>query len=87
MSVLWSIAKDCFTSFAEIAYHCVPIGVQWAGVEPVRGQYNQTYLDIYRGMIQKLQENGIYILVDQHQDVWSAQTCGHGAPLYCREPD
>lgn len=50
-------------------------------MEPVRGQYNQTYLDISRGIIQKLQDNGIYTLVDQHQDVWSAQTCGHGAPL------
>lgn len=56
-------------------------GVHWAGVEPVRGQYNQTYLDVTQGIIKKLQDNGIYTLVDQHQDVWAAQLCGHGAPL------
>lgn len=57
------------------------LGVHWAGVEPVRGQYNQTYLDVMHGIIKKFQDNGIYTLVDQHQDVWAAQLCGHGAPL------
>ena len=56
-------------------------GVHWAGVEPVRGQYNQTYLDIMNGIIKRFQDNDIYTLVDQHQDVWAAQICGHGAPL------
>lgn len=64
---------------AHVHFFC--IGVHWAGVEPVRGQYNQTYLDITNGIIKKLQDNNIYTLVDQHQDVWAAQICGHGAPL------
>jgi len=33
------------------------------------------------GIIKKFQDNGIYTLVEMHQDVWAAQICGHGAPL------
>ncbi|EWC44765.1 hypothetical protein DRE_06543 [Drechslerella stenobrocha 248] len=65
----------------------VRLGVHWAGVEPVRGQYNQTYLDITAGIIKKLQENDIYTIVDQHQDVWGAQICGHGAPDWFVKPN
>ncbi|KAF9436734.1 hypothetical protein BGZ76_003134 [Entomortierella beljakovae] len=65
----------------------IRLGVHWAGVEPVRGQYNQTYLDVTNGIIKKFQDNGIYTLVDQHQDVWAAQICGHGAPLWFVKKD
>ncbi|KAF3910766.1 hypothetical protein ABW20_dc0100826 [Dactylellina cionopaga] len=66
----------------DLNINLVRLGVHWAGVEPERGDYNQTYLDITAGIIKKFQDNGIYTLVDQHQDVWGAQICGHGAPLW-----
>ncbi|KAJ6256565.1 Endoglycoceramidase [Drechslerella dactyloides] len=65
----------------DLNVNLVRLGVHWAGVEPERGSYNQTYLDITYTIIKKLQDNGIYTLVDQHQDVWGAQICGHGAPV------
>ncbi|KAI9235246.1 MAG: glycoside hydrolase superfamily [Podila humilis] len=82
-----SIVDKDIQALKALNINSVRLGVHWAGVEPVRGQYNQTYLDISRGIIQKLQDNGIYTLVDQHQDVWSAQTCGHGAPLWFVKSD
>jgi endoglycosylceramidase len=52
----------------------------WAGAEPVRGVYNETYFDIMHTLIQKLADRGIYTLVDVHQDVLAKQFCGNGAP-------
>lgn len=74
-----SLTRPSSQSFLKLSKPI--IGVHWAGVEPVRGQYNQTYLDITHSIIKKLEDNNIYTLIDQHQDVWAAQICGHGAPL------
>ncbi|KAJ6256455.1 hypothetical protein Dda_8956 [Drechslerella dactyloides] len=78
----WSIVDKDIQFLKDLNVNVVRLGVHWAGVEPIRGEYNQTYLDITYGIIKKLQDNGIYTLVDQHQDVWAAQLCGHGAPLW-----
>ncbi|KAI1320281.1 hypothetical protein EDD11_001496 [Mortierella claussenii] len=83
----WSIVDKDIEVLKALNINIVRLGVHWAGVEPVRGQYNQTYLDITRGIIKKLQDNNIYTLVDQHQDVWAAQLCGHGAPLWFVKSD
>ncbi|GJJ78586.1 endoglycosylceramidase [Entomortierella parvispora] len=70
----------------DLNINSIRLGVQWTGVEPVRGQYNQTYLDITGTIIQRLQDNGIYALLDQHQDVWAPQLCGEGAPDWFVQP-
>ena len=43
----------------------------WPGVEPVRGQYNQTYLDIVAEIVEEASSYGIYTLADMHEDVLS----------------
>ncbi|CAO3574814.1 unnamed protein product [Mortierella alpina] len=83
----WSIVDKDIEVMKALNINSIRLGVHWAGVEPVRGQYNQTYLDITNGIIKKLQDNNIYTLVDQHQDVWAAQICGHGAPLWFVKSD
>ncbi|KAF3908085.1 hypothetical protein ABW21_db0205750 [Orbilia brochopaga] len=82
-----SIVDQDIQLLKDLNVNLVRLGVHWAGVEPERGSYNQTYLDITHGIITKLQDNGIYTLVDQHQDVWGAQICGHGAPVWFVKPD
>ncbi|KAF9199520.1 hypothetical protein BGZ49_010336 [Haplosporangium sp. Z 27] len=82
-----SIVQKDIDFLKSININSIRLGVHWAGVEPVRGQYNQTYLDITNGIIAKFQENGIYTLVDQHQDVLAAQLCGHGVPLWFVQPN
>ncbi|KAF9164392.1 hypothetical protein DFQ26_001484 [Actinomortierella ambigua] len=83
----WSFVDKDIETMKSLNINSVRLGVHWAGTEPVRGQYNQTYLDIMKGIVQKLEDNGIYTLVDHHQDVWASQLCGHGAPLWFVKPD
>lgn len=64
----------------DLGVNAVRLGHHWAGAEPVRGQYNQTFLDIMKSQTQLAEDHGIYVLVDVHQDVMAAQFCGHGVP-------
>ena len=61
-------------------FNVVRLGVMWQGVEPVRGQYNATYLSIMRTLVDDLHAHGIYTIVDYHQDVIARKWCGEGVP-------
>ncbi|EGX93179.1 cellulase, putative [Cordyceps militaris CM01] len=64
----------------DMGVNIVRLGHSWAGAEPVRGQYNQTFLEIMKQQTKLAEEQGIYVLVDVHQDVLAQQLCGHGVP-------
>ncbi|EXL74181.1 hypothetical protein FOPG_10610 [Fusarium oxysporum f. sp. conglutinans race 2 54008] len=64
----------------DLGLNIVRLGHSWAGAEPVRGEYNQTFLDIMKKQTKLAEEHGIYVLVDVHQDVLAKQLCGHGVP-------
>ena len=52
------------------------------GVEPVEGQYNETYLDVIEDIINQAGVYGIYTLIDMHQDLFSEKFCGDGMPMW-----
>ncbi|KAJ3065869.1 hypothetical protein HDU98_010775 [Podochytrium sp. JEL0797] len=64
----------------------IRLGVMWPGVEPVRGQYNMTYLDTLKSIVQMCSDAGIYVLLDFHQDIFSEKFCGEGVPLWAAQP-
>jgi endoglycosylceramidase len=59
----------------------------WEAVERVPGEYNSTYLDQVTTLINKLGEQGIYTLVDAHQDVFARSICGEGVPDFYAKYD
>lgn len=67
----------------DLGLNVVRLGHSWAGAEPVRGEYNETFLDIMRAQTSLAEAHGIYVLVDVHQDVLARQLCGHGVPDVC----
>ena len=58
----------------------VRLGVMWEGVEREEGKYDDAYLDKIETLINKLGKQGIYTLVDAHQDVFARSICGEGIP-------
>eukprot|EP00013_Stygamoeba_regulata_P004428 CAMPEP_0177635792 /NCGR_PEP_ID=MMETSP0447-20121125/4095_1 /TAXON_ID=0 /ORGANISM="Stygamoeba regulata, Strain BSH-02190019" /LENGTH=467 /DNA_ID=CAMNT_0019137613 /DNA_START=462 /DNA_END=1865 /DNA_ORIENTATION=+ len=60
----------------------VRLGVMWPGVEPTLGQFNDTYLQVVRGIIATLGDRDIYVLLDFHQDLFATSLCGEGFPLF-----
>uniref|UniRef100_A0A1D1Z0G4 Endoglycoceramidase n=1 Tax=Anthurium amnicola TaxID=1678845 RepID=A0A1D1Z0G4_9ARAE len=83
-------AFDPVTSFtekdmkilADVNMNVIRLGVLWAGVEPIRGKYNETYLRIIKSIVDKCNLYGIYVLLDSHQDVMSEKFCGEGFPRW-----
>src|SRR3990167_6636 len=52
----------------------------WEAVEPVRGVYNQTYINNMKKIVETCAKYDIYVFLDLHQDVASKKFCGEGMP-------
>jgi hypothetical protein len=57
--------------------------IMWAGVEPEPQQYNITYLNVMKQIVESLELNKIYVIFDMHQDVLSSRVGPYdGIPLW-----
>ena len=79
---------ETFNQFRKWGLNCVRLGVIWAAVEPEPGKYNEKYLDKLEEQVNRAVQNGIYVLLDMHQDLFGASTedgkdsMGDGAPQW-----
>ncbi|CAF1539889.1 unnamed protein product [Rotaria sordida] len=71
------------TNLHQWGLNVVRLGIMWAGVEPQRQQYNVTYLNIMKQIVELLESNNIYVVLDMHQDVLSSRFGTYdGIPLW-----
>jgi hypothetical protein len=55
----------------------------WNGVEPQRQEYNITYLNVMKQIVELLESNKIFVILDMHQDVLSSRIGPYdGIPLW-----
>lgn len=72
---------------AENGVNVVRLGIDWAAVEPEPGDFNEAYLASIEQTVQTLANNGIYTILDMHQDGYSSVFGGDGAPSWATETD
>lgn len=77
-----SLTPEDILNLTSWGFNFIRLGVMWEAVEYSLGKYNDTYLSIITNMINALGEQGIYTLVDAHQDVFARKICGEGVPDY-----
>lgn len=82
-----SFSEKDVQNLHDLGLNVVRLGHSWAGAEPERGSYNQTFLDIMKKQTKMAEDQGIYVLVDVHQDCLAQQLCGHGVPDVSRAQD
>lgn len=75
-----SFNDDDIKIIKDLGLNIVRLGVMWPGVEPNKGYYNLTYLNIMKSIVDRLNNSNIYVLIDFHQDVLSEYFCGEGIP-------
>jgi len=75
-----SLTVKDFQTLQLLGLNVIRLGVMWPGLEPVRGEYNITYLDQLEWIVRRAADFGIYTLLDMHQDVLSEAFCGEGIP-------
>jgi endoglycosylceramidase len=80
-----ALTDDDIADLKSWGFNMVRLGVMWEAVETSAGVYNQTYLDEVSALIDRLGKQGVYTLVDMHQDVLSRQICGEGIPSFIAE--
>lgn len=61
-------------------FNAIRLYVAWQGFEPREGKYNYTYLEKIKNITREAQKNGISVLLDAHQDLYSRKFCGEGFP-------
>ncbi len=57
---------------SRIGWNVVRLIVSWSRVEPKPGRYNERYLDRVAKWIRRFRAEGVYTIVDFHQDAWGA---------------
>ena len=66
----------------KMGFNMVRLGVIWEAVERQPGVYDMEYLQKVEEIINTLGKNGIYTMVDAHQDAFSRNFCGEGVPYF-----
>ncbi|KAJ1713580.1 glycoside hydrolase superfamily [Aspergillus flavus] len=82
-----SFSEQDVQNLHDLGLNIVRLGHSWAGAEPVRGEYNQTFLDIMKKQTKMAEDHGLYVLVDVHQDCLARQFCGNGVPDWFAKKD
>eukprot|EP00937_MAST-01D_sp_MAST-1D-sp2_P005638 g5638.t1 len=75
-----SMAQADFEWMQKLGLNFLRLGVMWPGVEPLRGKFNETYLDQIEAVVALAAEHGVYVMLDAHQDGFSEYFCGEGVP-------
>ena len=76
-----------FAAMREWGFNCIRLLIIWDGLEPEPGRYDDAYLSGVDKRIAWAKQNGIYVLLDMHQDLYSAKFGADGAPLWATLDD
>lgn len=60
--------------------NAVRLGVSWRALEPARGTIDAAYVGRVRRLVRIAGSEGLWVLIDMHQDLWSERFGGNGAP-------
>ncbi len=79
---LYSLSKEDIKIMKELYFNFVRLGINWESVEKEEGKYDMEYLNKMEEIINNLGKNGIYIMIDNHQNCFSRNFCGEGVPYF-----
>lgn len=64
----------------DLGINLYRLGSMWKGAEPIKLQYNMTYINLLKEIVVTASKFDIYTLFDMHQDLLSQYFCGAGVP-------
>ncbi|RLD57590.1 MAG: hypothetical protein DRJ05_09460, partial [Bacteroidetes bacterium] len=72
---------EIFKNFKKWGFNVIRLGIIWDGLEPEPGVYNEEYLQEIDKQIKMAEENGLFVFLDMHQDLFSVKY-SDGAPKW-----
>ena len=70
---------DLYRKLGTWGINCIRFIIIWDRLEPTPGQYNEAYLQEIDACIEQAAEQGIFVVLDMHQDLYSVKY-SDGAP-------
>ena len=78
-----SLDEKDVTLMQRAGFDVVRLGIDWAQLEPVRGHFDQGYLDRVASTVGMLNRHGLYVVLDMHFRLgWSPRFGYSGAPAW-----
>lgn len=71
----------------EWGFNFVRYLIFWDAIEPTAGAINGAYLDAVASRLDEFAAQGIYVMLDMHQDVYARRFCCDGAPEWAIRDD
>jgi endoglycosylceramidase len=69
------------TLMRRAGFDVVRLGIDWSQLEPIRGRFDQAYLDRVANMVAMLNQHDLYVVLDMHFRLgWSPRFGYSGAP-------
>lgn len=75
-----SLDRDDSYLMRSLGFNSVRLAWMWAGLEPRRGVYSKRYRDEVARQVKLFTRDGLMVLLEAHQDVYSRKTRGVGFP-------
>ena len=71
----------------SFGFNVIRLLVIWEAVAPQRGAIDETYLEKLSAFVEEAERLGIFVLIDMHQDLFSREHGGDGAPAWAVKHD
>jgi len=86
---MFSDADDeaLFRQFRAWGFSCVRYGIFWEAIEPEPGSINEAYLAQLDKRVKWAADNGIWLVLDMHQDLYGRAFGSNGAPRWATVND
>jgi hypothetical protein len=68
-----------FAGIASYGFNVVRLGISWSALEPARGEFDSAYLAQISDAVAWAKANGVYVVLDMHQDSWWNEGTPEGA--------
>ena len=80
------IGQDEFKKIRDWGFNAIRLGIIWDGLEPEPGKYSESMFQCLDNCIKWPRENGLYVILDMHQDLYSV-SFSDGAPEWATITD
>lgn len=79
--------RDDARFLAEQGFNTVRLGIIWKGLEPEPGRIDEAYLEQTARTARMLTDEGIFVMIDFHQDLLNERFQGEGFPDWALSTD
>ncbi|MCO5249282.1 MAG: cellulase family glycosylhydrolase [Chitinophagales bacterium] len=83
----WIAESDVEREATQLGFNFVRYLIFWDFVEPEKGKFNTDYLNEVQKRVEWYTDRGMYVMLDMHQDLYSLEFGGDGAPKWAIETD